>query len=104
MVPQVLEDELENAGELYGLLPPEARFGDALCPERFIPSPGGAVNPGGGPLAVVNPFVEPGCMPLRLPIEPAALWPDDGPERTPRGFLEKLRRMPPLTLLCNGCP
>ena len=54
---------------------------------------------------MVKPFEDPWCIPLApLPIAPLAPWPEDWPERTPKGFFEKLKRIPPLTLLCNGWP
>lgn len=67
-------------------------------------NPGGTDSPGGGPLAVENP---PGLMLVKLfmLIGPVAVSGVGGlvlpgwPARTPKGFLEKLSRMPPLTLL-----
>jgi hypothetical protein len=70
-------------------------------PARPDPRPGGAASPGGGPLAVVNPF-----WGLRVRLDMAWVMVDAAgvgvcPDRTPSGFLEKLKRMPPLTLLCS---
>lgn len=69
-----------------------------------VDRPGGTDNPGGGPVAVEKPggpaalLPKPergvdGAMADCGPI--AEFW----PLRTPKGFLEKLKRMPPLTLL-----
>ena len=73
----------------------------------LAPSPGGAVRPGGGPLAVEKGAI---VMPFIPGIGP---WGDMGvggpmlpgcPVLTPSGFFEKLKRIPPLTLLCSGWP
>ena len=76
-------------------------------PILFGASPGGAARPGGGPLAVLNDAPGP---PIIVPFIPC-IDTFDGPgevipcpDRTPRGFLEKLSLMPPLMLLCRGCP
>lgn len=85
---------------LFGLIMPFMVLADAC-------RPGGAVSPGGGPLAVENGWIPkpfaPGMGPdgdkgVGGPIPPGC------PLRTPSGFLEKLKRMPPFTLLCSGCP
>lgn len=85
---------------LFGLIMPPMVLLEAC-------RPGGAANPGGGPLAVENGWIPnplaPGMGPdgdkgVCEPIPPG--W----PVRTPSGFLEKLSRMPPFTLLWSGCP
>ncbi len=73
------------------------------------PSPGGADRPGGGPLAVLNEDPgPPNIAPFMACMTPETFWdPGDAipcPDRTPRGFLEKLKRIPPLMLLWSGCP
>jgi hypothetical protein len=69
-----------------------------------VDNPGGADNPGGGPVAVEKPGgaatllpnPERGVVGVMADCGPMLeLW----PLRTPRGFLEKLSRMPPLMLL-----
>lgn len=71
--------------------------------------PGGADNPGGGPVAVEKP----GGAATLLPNPESGVegvMAEDGPMlelwplRTPKGFLEKLNRIPPLTLLCSMYP
>jgi hypothetical protein len=74
-----------------------------------VDNPGGADSPGGGPVAVENPGGEttlppnPGSGVEGVMAEGGPML-VDWPVRTPKGFLEKLSRMPPLTLLCKGCP
>lgn len=70
--------------------------------KRLCARPGGAARPGGGPLAVVKPLGL--AAPIMVDMELGDTWEAVCPERTPRGFLEKLKRMPPLTLLWSGCP
>ena len=85
------------AAPAMGFIPPP--YGILLGPR-----PGGADKPGGGPLAVLNavpgpPIIDP-LIPWMRPggfCGPGEVMPC--PERTPRGFLEKLSRMPPLMLL-----
>lgn len=61
--------------------------------------PGGALRPGGGPFADVKPAPALAIIPFMFPMELALFWPGAWPDLTPKGFFEKLRRMPPLTLL-----
>ena len=81
-----------------------------LCMAKLLEiSPGGTLNPGGGPAAVEKPTGDMAVTPF-IDIGPAALSGVEGfvppgcPARTPRGFFEKLSRIPPLTLLCNWTP
>ena len=73
--PQGLAGGVDVVGELYILFAPAANPEDAVYPPRFEPRPGGAVSPGGGPLAVVNPPLAPGCIPFMPPIGPVPFWP-----------------------------
>lgn len=67
----------------------------------------GAERPGGGPVAAANPggaatlLPKPGIAEVGVTADGGPIV-ADCPVRTPSGFLEKLRRMPPFTLLCNG--
>ncbi len=76
----------------------------------LVPRPGGDASPGGGPLAVAKGWLEEVPIPPKPSIGPcgdigaAGTIPPGCPVRTPRGFFEKLRRIPPLTLLWSGCP
>jgi hypothetical protein len=81
-------------------------IGTTFAGEADMFSPGGTERPGGGPFADGK---APGLIAaIELILKgPVVLMGVDGlllpgcPARTPNGFLEKLSRIPPLTLLCN---
>ena len=78
-------------------------------PGLDIGNPGGAGIPGGGPFAVVKGWMPPPFLPGKGPVGESGVSgppiPPGCPERTPSGFFENERRMPPrCALLCNGYP